>query len=281
MKKLFLLASLSLLVPTFLIGCASQETLKSSTSNEKGTLSLVANGEDFVRQGFVSKDGWRISFDHVYVTLADVAAYQTDPPFDPDAGDTIKAKETVILLDKPKTVDLAEDPEDAQPILVAQVEAPTGQYNVLSWEVVEAGEGPAEGQTIVLDGTATKDGQTIDFLIGFNQRLNYACGEFVGDERKGILKATAESEVETTFHFDHIFGDANAPADDPLNTGAVGFQPMVTLAEDGTLEVDVAILKKELSSEDYQTFQKAIAGLGHVGEGHCTEQLSVINSNEK
>ena len=26
---------------------------------------LVANGEDFVRQGFVSKDGWRISFDHV------------------------------------------------------------------------------------------------------------------------------------------------------------------------------------------------------------------------
>ena len=104
MKKLFLLASLSLLVPTFLIGCASQETLKSSTSTEKGTLSLVANGEDFVRQGFVSKDGWRISFDHVYVTLADVAAYQTDPPFEPDAGDTIKAKETVVLLDKPKTV---------------------------------------------------------------------------------------------------------------------------------------------------------------------------------
>ena len=36
-----------------------------NASTGEGSLVLVANGEDFVRQGFVSKDGWSINFEHL------------------------------------------------------------------------------------------------------------------------------------------------------------------------------------------------------------------------
>ncbi len=41
-----------------------------------GTLKIMANGEDFVRQGFVSEDGWTISFEAVYLNVEGPTAYQ-------------------------------------------------------------------------------------------------------------------------------------------------------------------------------------------------------------
>ena len=37
---------------------------------QSSNLALMANGEDFVRPGFVSKDGGKISFDRVYVNIS-------------------------------------------------------------------------------------------------------------------------------------------------------------------------------------------------------------------
>ena len=263
-KKLFLVASWTLLTATGLISCSSQ-----SNTSTQGSLSLVANGEDFIREGFVAKDGWRLDFDRAYVTLANVTAYQTNPPFNPESGSKIPASKQVVLLDTAKTVDLAAGASDAQPILVAKVKAPAGKYNALSWQLVRASQGKAQEKTIVLEGTAKKDGQTVKFIIGFDRPLDYFCGQYVGDDRRGILKAGAQAQLETTFHFDHIFGDAQAAADDPLNVSALGFQPMATLAKDGKLEVDMATLKEKLSERDYEKLEQAIASLGHVGEGHC------------
>ncbi len=39
---------------------AAPEAEAVAESEGTGTLEIVANGEDFVRQGFVSKDGWAI-----------------------------------------------------------------------------------------------------------------------------------------------------------------------------------------------------------------------------
>ena len=119
----------------------------------------------------------------------------------------MQAKEKVVL-DKTHTVDLAAGGEDAEPILVEAVaDAPAGQYNALSWKMVKAETRPAEGQTLVMVGTAEKEGQTLDFTIALNQPLEFVCGEFVGDERKGILTQGSTADVEATFHFDHLFGD--------------------------------------------------------------------------
>jgi len=109
----------------------------SAEGGGKGTLEFRANGEDFVRQGFTTKDGWDISFDNVFVSLADVTAYQTDPPFDAEAGTKMEAKEQVSV-GEPVVVDLAEGDENAETILVSEVEAPAGRYNALSWQMVPA-----------------------------------------------------------------------------------------------------------------------------------------------
>lgn len=272
MKKALLFAGLVFLTPVGLVGCGSEGDTAADTeavtngSSAEGTLEVVANGESFVQEGFVTKDGWQVDFDHVYVTLDDVTAYQTDPPFDPDQAAEPEATQTVTILEEPETVDLAG--EAATPV-VATATAPKGNYNALSWDVVPAESGEAAGSTIVLDGTAQKDGRTIDFVLKFDQPLSYTCGQFVGDQRKGILQNTDEAELEATFHFDHIFGDGNAPADDAINTGAIGFEPLANLAEGETLEANSEQLEAQLSTEDYTTLTEAIEGLGHVGEGHC------------
>jgi len=111
-------------------------------SGEMGELEIRANGEDFVRQGFITKDGWQVDSDHIYVTLSEVTAYQSEPPFDANTKGTPKA-ETVVSIGEPITVDLAAGDDTAEPILVKTLEAPAGRYNALSWKVTPATTGPS------------------------------------------------------------------------------------------------------------------------------------------
>jgi hypothetical protein len=243
-KRVLILTVVALfIISVALSGCGGAKT---------GTLQIYANGEDFVRQGFVSKDGWSISFDHVYITLSDITAYQTDPPYDPHDGGGISGKVTVGL-DKAYTIDLAEGGEDAEPILVGQItDAETGHYNAISWNMAKAESGVAAGYSLVMIGTAEKDGQVVDFTININSECSYDCGEYVGDERKGILKEDGTADLEMTFHFDHIFGDADTPLDDELNQTALGFAYFIDYADGTIVEIDMGEIH-----------------LGHVGEGHC------------
>lgn len=261
-RALVLTLILPFVVSIVLVGCAGEDV-------EAGTLRFYANGEDFVRQGFVSKDGWSINFDHVYITMADVAAYQTDPPYDPHCACPIDS-EVEVGLDNVYTIDLAEGGEDADPILVGQVEdADAGHYNAISWKTVKASLGPATGYSLVVVGTADKGDRSIDFSIKVEREYEYSCGEYIGDERKGIVEDGGTADVEMTFHFDHIFGDVEAPMEDHLNVGVIGFDPFADIAEDGELDVDMAGLQDKLSAEDYQTLVDVLPTLGHVGEGHC------------
>lgn len=228
-----------------------------------GTLELRANGEDFVRQGFTSKDGWQIEFDHVYTNIEDVVAYQSEPPFNPDTDVEITAKTNALLTESAK-VDLAEGDEAADPVLVEQVETPAGRYNALSWKLMSETE-----PSLVLIGTATRDGETIPFEIAMNPSLEFFCGDFIGDERKGILSSEETADVEATFHFDHLFGDIDIPADEVLNRGALGFDPFAALAEGGVVNVTPEDLETKLTQTEKNQLTDIYKGLGHVGEGHC------------
>lgn len=270
--------SLTLIVLIVLSGCGGGQQTAAPTNTQaepaadaeaiegEGTLQFRANGEDFVRQGFVTKDGWAITFDHVYVTLADITAYQSDPPFDAEAGGEPQA-EVTASLDQTYTVDLAEGDENAETILIDEIMAPAGRYNALSWKMVEAADGPASGSVVKMEGTAEKEGETVAFIISLNRETAPVCGDFVGDERKGILEPGGSADLESTFHFDHIFGDAETPADDSLNQDALGFDPLAALAENGSLDVSMTDLEQQLSAEDYEKLVNA--HLEHVGEGHC------------
>ncbi|MBE9048399.1 DUF4382 domain-containing protein [Pleurocapsales cyanobacterium LEGE 10410] len=260
--------------------CASNETAESNNGNSavanaqgSATLNLVANGEDFVRQGFVTKDGWTMSFDRLDVNLAEVTAYQMDGAFEPtetDTLDSLEYQERVSLVDTPQVIDLAAGEADATPILVTDAEVTPGFYNAMAWQVDTAGaDSPLAGKTMVMQGTATKDDRVINFDISLDRPIEYLCGEYVGDERKGMVEADSPGEIETTFHFDHVFGDAETSADEAINVDALGFEPLAQLASNDSLTIDDATLTQQLSAEDQEKLTKAIIGLGHVGEGHC------------
>ncbi|MEM7532156.1 MAG: DUF4382 domain-containing protein [Chloroflexota bacterium] len=282
---LYLIASIAL------IGCGStepEETLSvdvtSQQNLETGTLTILANGEDFVRQGFVSKDGWQIAFEQVIVSLAEIAVYQTDPPYDPSGkvslvndADNLAQIQQVLVEDGLFTVDLAAGDETAEPIAVVTIlDAPIGQYNAISWQM----RPDDSGTTILMQGQASKDETQIDFTIGVDSDYAYSCGEYVGDVRRGFLKAGGETTLEITFHFDHVFGDADAPMDEALNMGALGFDPLAALAEEGILDVNGEILASQLTEDDYNTFVETLYSLGHVGEGHCLESAGGYTGQE-
>lgn len=283
LKNASLLAMTIGLTSSFLlVGCASEQEVAdapdqadssvsaTTDAQEFGELEIRANGEDFVREGFVSKDDWQINFDHLYVTLSEVTAYQSDPPFSPDTDEQPQAK-TIISTDEPITVDLAAGDEVAEPILVETLVAPAGRYNALSWQMTPAITGPAEGYPLVLQGQASKAGETVNFILKLESTLGFVCGDYVGDERKGILAANDQADLEATFHFDHLFGSSDVPASDEINTKALGFDPLAAIAEGGTLEVDTQELELRLSSADYALLMSILPSLGHVGEGHCQE----------
>lgn len=236
-----------------------------------GTLEFRANGEDFVRQGFISKDGWNISFNHIYVSVSQIRAHQTNPPYDPFAGE-LTTSNTMVGVPGQIIIDLAAGDADADTLVVGTVEtAPEGFYNAVAWMVSPAEDGDIEGYSLVIDGIAEKDGETIDFVLSIDEDYVYTCGAFVGDERKGILQADGIGEVEMTFHFDHIFGDAETPLEDSLNELAPGFDMFATLATDGVLNVSLEDLEMSLSAEEYQMLFDILPTLGHTGEGHCHE----------
>ena len=257
-RTLYLSIALLALVGALLAGCAG-----------KGALEFTANGEDFVRQGFVSRDGWQIEFEHVYITLSDIAGYQSEPAYDPHAGGEIQA-DTKVAMPGTRTLDLAEGGPDADPIsLGAMADAPAGHYNAIEFTMTPAESGPAAGYSLVIVGAGEKDGQTVNFTIRIPTEYTYRCGEYVGDARKGFLEADTSTDLEMTFHFDHIFGDAETPMDDDLNVGAPGFAPFAALANGGALDIDMAGLKANMPAEDYRMLEEILPTMGHVGEGHC------------
>ncbi|HOP61989.1 MAG TPA: DUF4382 domain-containing protein [Spirochaetota bacterium] len=229
-------------------------TACSKAPQGSGTIIFTANGEDFVREGFVSKDGWKISFDKVYVNIVDPTAYNSEG---------LKS-----VLKGSFFVDLAEGDAKAEPIVVGKTEKVAhGNYQSLKFGIKRASEGEFKGYSIVMVGKAKKSGKTVDFTIKSDEEMDFDGKEgFVGDEVKGVLAENGETTVEMTFHFDHIFGDKGAPADDHINTGSVGFDFFNAYAKEGKLDVAQDVFKK---SSNFATFIKAVSTLGHLGEGHC------------
>lgn len=222
----------------------------------EGELSVFANGESLATEGFLApeltRDGWQLTFAHVFVTVADIVAMQTEPPYDAGAGGKLAAVVSVPLSLEPLTVDLVDADADGR-VLLGTVAAPEGHYNAVSWSIIPAPEGPWAGQSAVLVGTAMRDGETIDFTLASADTHGYVCGEYVGDERKGFMTDGGAADLELTFHLDHIFGRADKGADDPMNLGARGFD---AFAEGGVQTIDLAGLH-----------------IGHVGEGHCVADI--------
>lgn len=231
---------------------AASALTASAGSAAEGELAIFANGEALATEGFtapeLTRDGWELRFDQVLVTVAGIAALQTDPPYGAAAGGAPDAAVTVALdTGGPVTIDLTET--DDGRVLIGSATAPEGHYNAVAWSVVPAESGDWAGQSMVLVGTATRDGKAVPFTLTSSDTNDYVCGEYVGDERKGFVTAGGAADLELTFHLDHVFGRADKGADDPMNQGAIGFDAFESGGE--------------------QAIELAGLHIGHVGEGHC------------
>ena len=271
MKKIANFSTTIALLALTLVSCKPNEkVIKQENIDNTGNVLLVANGEDFVRQGFLAKDGWQIEFDRLEVSVSEAIAYQIDSDPQANLETNLQSQPQVTILDKTTIIDLAAGDKNTAPIAINTKEVPTGFYNALSWQMEPTKDGLLPDQTIVLQGTAVKAQRNVNFLLGFRLPLTYYCGEFVGDERKGIVESGKDAELEMTFHFDHIFGDGELSPEESLNQTALGFQPLADLAQGDNLELDWSGLQANLSPDNFQMLKKAIIGLGHVGEGHCS-----------
>lgn len=245
MQKLFSLVSICLLL--LLSGCAQENP---------GTILFTANGEDFVRRGFTDKDGWQISFDRLYVNIVNPTAYEP-------AGE-----KSGITLAGEHLVDLAAGGGEAPPITLGKREkVRPANYQSLKFSLKRAGSGDYAGCSIIMTGRAEKDGKIVPFTILLDEEMDFIGTEgYVGDRIKGLLKPGASTDVEMTFHFDHIFGDIEAGDNDHINTGSVGFDYFNRYAREGRVEVRQAELQE---SPEYIKLLQAVWTLGHLGEGHC------------
>ena len=127
-----------------LSGCGKTEKNDNSSNSDTGTITFVANGEDFVRKGFLDKKGWKISFDHLYVNIADVWAYKPD-----GKGETLPGGA--------RFVDLAAGDENSAPINVGKIDnIPPGNYQSLKFSLKRAESGKFTGYSIVMIGKAEK-----------------------------------------------------------------------------------------------------------------------------
>jgi hypothetical protein len=89
MKESALLVGVGLLAVTTAAGCGGQDIAETETPTETdtqaqapdaaegGALDLMADGEDFMRQGFVTKDGRQGDFEHVLEQPPPSDQYQT------------------------------------------------------------------------------------------------------------------------------------------------------------------------------------------------------------
>ncbi|TVQ84760.1 MAG: hypothetical protein EA400_17070 [Chromatiaceae bacterium] len=213
------------------------------------SLALFASGEDLATEGFnapkLTRDGWQLDFTRVIATFNRVTAWRTDPPFEADGPEISGA---ALVFGGPFTVDLV-DADDEDRVALATLPAEAGHYNALSWALVPAAQGDFEGFSLVFEGTARRDEQEVPFVLATRDAVAYACGEYVGDERKGFVLADQGADLEITLHLDHLFGRADKPADDAMNLSALGFDAF--------------------AAGGMQEFSLAGLHVGHVGEGHC------------
>ena len=264
-KKIFALMCMAAVI--LIASCDDDDD---SSSQEYGTIEFHANGEGFVADGFISEDGWAISFDNVYVSIASPTAYQIvqneeikkrhagHPHSNIPEGSAHATLEGNYFLDLKRNT--------GSIFTIGSVtNRPVGNYNYLNFSIKNISAGneytsllnsgdttdPSEytGYSLIMIGDAQHidTGTEINFTIKIAQEINFSnCGPLLDLDEDGIadgvLASGATASTQLTFHFDHIFGDyeegtGSYPVDEEImsywGVGFNYFMNVAGLANDG------------------------------------------------
>jgi hypothetical protein len=285
------------------IACACVSGLGCTSSDgTNGTLTVRASGEDAAREGFpvgegdaeiAFVDGWTVRFDHVLVSIADFSL-------------RIRGGDDAGLDADPVVADLHLGNAE----LWAFDGVPARRWDRVGFRYVPARAGVRaandvgasalaamidNGYSLLVSGTAEKDGREVDFEYGFDFEVAHTrCVNALDDTDGLVVPAGAAAEAEITVHLDHLFFDTYASEDAELR-----FDPMAAVApDDGPVTLDDLSVQDNLSDllgpdgqpldlaydsgsafdpvpEDLREYVIAAATTtGHFnGEGHCDYEL--------
>ncbi len=222
----------------------------------RGSIIFTANGEDFIREGFTDKNGWEINFKYFYINISEPTAYMPD-----NEGQYIK-------LGGDYWIDFMDFNSETGLVYIDEItDVPAGNYQSLKFGIRKTSSGEYNGYSIVMQGEARKERETVPFIIMLDEELDFDGKEgYVGDEVKGLLLDGKSTAVEMNFHVDHIFGDIDADKDSHVNTESVGFDFFNNFKIDNEVIVTQSEMKEQI---DYEKLVNAVWTLGHLGEGHC------------
>jgi hypothetical protein len=223
-----------------------------SAEQGEGTLRVVAYGEDFIEAGIPADafvDGWAVTFTRFEIALAEVSA----------AGVSGGGEQRVDVT----------TPTGGDGRLVTELAVPSGTVGELAYAIAPDGS----GSSIVVEGTATRETQTVSFAWTFATDTLYSpC------HTEAEVPADGEATATITIHGDHLFYDDLVSAD-PF----VAFDLVASADTDG----DGAVTEAELRAVDINMLERYQVGdhdvedlwsfieqltttLGHIdGEGHC------------
>ncbi len=94
-REILVILFASLAITFMSASCSDNDDDGSDASSlETGTLEFYANGEEFIRDGFLSKDGWQIEFDHFFVNIIGPTAIQGE---EMETGESGEEKDTALV----------------------------------------------------------------------------------------------------------------------------------------------------------------------------------------
>lgn len=283
---------LALSLTVFLAACSDDDDDDEDPGS--GTIVFLTNGEDFIREGFTTVDGYDISFDNFYINVYGPTAFQVaeSASDDDDDDDTTEERASSLIpqhaghdhseigegtahvsLTGDYFVDLAQGSAPAE--LGSIEDVAVGNYNYLNFTVRPATSDSEElvdgyeGFSIVMIGQAVTGTTTIDFEIKLTEEMSFInCGPVA--DNAGVVANGGEATVDLTFHSDHIFGDYETIGEeDSVNGISIGFGPFAALAVDGTANLTQEDLAAGFEASIYTKFIEAVKTLGHTGEAHC------------
>ncbi|WAS99431.1 hypothetical protein [Nannocystis punicea] len=235
------------------------------TAAAERTYEASVYGEEFIEEGIpaaIFSDGWSVSFDKFLVSVGDITV--ADQPLGDEGAywifDLAQASDGAGFPIAEGTI-AAEDAH-AGYVLGPGVDPVAGNATADDVALMKQG-----GHSIYVEGTATRGGEELTFIWGFNTRTRYSDCELVGS-----------TDVQLTIHADHLFYD-DLFSENPK----VAFD-LIAASDDGDGELTADDLRQVdiTTQERYQVgdltnvtdlwsfVEQLTATLGHInGEGHC------------
>ncbi|MDV2998657.1 MAG: hypothetical protein N5P05_000263 [Chroococcopsis gigantea SAG 12.99] len=201
------------------------------TPLDEENVSLTIEADNTIKNGLTSKDGWKLQFHHLYVTIAKMKP-AANMSYEKNHGNN-----TITLVEVPTTID------------------------IISPRTPSLKSSENKTHAVIINGVATKDDRRIEFTLSFDRERDYICDRLT--KGNNYLAPQPPQQIDTSLGFERLFGNAERAASDTINQNAIGFQPLANLSRNQSLNLDEASLKT------YLPLTQNLTNVNNISDNNC------------